>query len=119
MTRIKTGTTRRNRHKKVLKLTAGHKGSRHRLFKQANESMLHALSYSYALRKEKKGDLRRLWNIRINAAARENGISYSKLIHGLKVAGIKLDRKVLSEIAASDPQTFSGIVEKAKLSLQN
>ena len=117
MTRIKTGTTRRNRHKKVLKLTTGHKGSRHRLFKQANESMLHALSYSYAHRKEKKGDLRRLWNIRINAAARENGISYSKLIHGLKIAGIKLDRKILSEIAINDPQTFSGIVEKAKLSL--
>ena len=117
MTRIKTGTTRRNRHKKVLKLTAGHKGSRHRLFKQAKESMLHALSYSYTHRKEKKGDLRRLWNIRINAAARENGISYSKLIHGLKTSGIKLNRKVLSEIAATDPQTFSGIVEKAKLSL--
>jgi len=117
LTRIKTGTTRRSRHKKVLKLTAGHKGSRHRLFRQAKESMLHALSYSFAHRREKKGDLRRLWNIRINAAARENGISYSKLIYALKIAGIKLDRKVLSEIALSDPQTFSGIVEKAKLSL--
>jgi len=117
MSRTKRGVTSRARHKKVLKLTAGHKGSRHRLFKQANESMLHALSYSYAHRKEKKGDLRRLWNIRINAAARENGISYSKLIHGLKIAGIKLDRKILSEIAINDPQTFSGIVEKAKLSL--
>ena len=117
MTRIKTGTTRRNRHKKVLKLTAGHKGSRHRLFKQANESMLHALSYSYAHRKEKKGDLRRLWNIRINAAARENGISYSQLISGLKKANIELDRKTLAFIAVNDKEGFSVLAEQAKSNL--
>ena len=83
MARIKRGVTARRRHKKILKMTKGHVGGRHRLIKQANESMLHALSYSYAHRKAKKGDLRRLWNIRINAAARANGMSYSKLIHGL------------------------------------
>ena len=117
MTRVKTGVTRRRRHKKTLGMTKGHQGVRHRLYRRAHESLIHAGQYSFDHRKKKKGDMRRLWNIRINAAARENGISYSKLIHGLKTAGIKLNRKVLSEIAATDPQTFSGIVEKAKLSL--
>ena len=77
--------------------------------------MLHALSYSYAHRKAKKGDLRRLWNIRINAAARANGMSYSKLIHGLKRAGIEINRKMLSDLAVSDPEGFSAIVAKAQL----
>ena len=115
MARIKRGVTARRRHKKILKMTKGHVGGRHRLIKQANESMLHALSYSYAHRKAKKGDLRRLWNIRINAAARANGMSYSKLIHGLKRAGIEINRKMLSDLAVSDPEGFSAIVSKAQL----
>ena len=118
MTRIKTGTTRRNRHKKVLKLTAGHKGSRHRLFKQANESMLHALSYSYAHRRKKKNDLRRLWNIKINAAARANGISYNQLIHGLKIANVDVNRKMLATLAVSDPETFNVFIDQAKNALK-
>jgi len=118
LTRIKTGTTRRNRHKKVLKLTAGHKGSRHRLFKQANESMLHALSYSYAHRRKKKNDLRRLWNIKINAAARANGISYNQLIHGLKIANVDVNRKMLATLAVSDPETFNVFIDQAKNALK-
>ena len=89
MTRIKRGVTRHKRHKKLLKQTKGHRAGRHRLYRQAKESLIHALKYSYVHRREKKGDMRRLWNIRINAAARINGISYSKLIHGLKLAGSK------------------------------
>jgi len=84
------------------------------LFRQANESLLHALSYAYAHRKEKKSDMRRLWNIRINAAARVNGTTYSKLVHGLKLAGISINRKMLSELAVSDPEAFTAIVAQAK-----
>jgi len=114
MTRIKRGVTKRRRHKKLLKLTKGHHSGRHNLFRQANESMLHALSYAYAHRKEKKGDMRRLWNVRIGAAARLNGLSYSKLIHGLKLAGAAIDRKMLADLALLDPAGFEAIVDKAK-----
>ena len=88
MTRIKRGTNKRRRHKKLLKATKGHQGVRHTLYRRAHESLIHALAYSYAHRKEKKGDMRKLWNIRINAAARANGTTYSRLIHGLKLAGV-------------------------------
>ena len=118
MTRIKTGVVRRRRHKKLLKQTKGHKGGRHRLFRQANESLLHALSYAYAHRKEKKGDMRRLWNIRINAAARANGTTYSKLVHGLKLAGIEINRKMLADLAVSDPGAFAEIATQAKGQLE-
>ena len=114
MTRIKTGVVRRRRHKKLLKQTKGHKGGRHRLFRQANESLLHALSYAYAHRKEKKGDMRRLWNIRINAAARSNGTTYSQLIHGLKVLGVEVNRRMLSDLAIQDPDAFSKLAEMTK-----
>lgn len=114
MTRVPTGVVRRRRHKKLLKQTKGHKGGRHRLFRQANESLLHALSYAYAHRKEKKGDMRRLWNIRINAAARANGTTYSKLVHGLKLAGVSINRKMLSDLAVSDPEAFTEIATQAK-----
>ena len=86
MTRVKRGYIRRRRHKKIVKMASGHQSGRSRVFKQANESVMHALRYAYFHRREKKGDMRRLWNIRINAAARANGLSYSKLIHGLKLA---------------------------------
>ncbi len=118
MTRIKRGVTKRRRHKKVLQATKGHKGVRHSLYRRAHESMIHALRYSYFHRKEKKGDMRRLWSIRINAAARANGLTYSKLIHGLKLAGVDVNRKVLSEIAITDPDGFTQIAEKAQKSLE-
>ena len=118
MTRIKRGVTKRRRHKKILKMTKGHQGVRHTLYRRAHESMIHALQYSYIHRKEKKGDMRRLWNIRINAAARANDISYSRLIHGLKLAGIEINRKMLADLAIRDPGAFAHIANQAKEQLQ-
>ena len=118
MTRIRGGTTRRRRHKKILGMTKGHQGVRHRLFRRAKESMLHAQQYAFDHRRQKKGEMRRLWNIRINAAARSNGITYSKLIHGLTLAGIEINRKMLSELAVSDGQAFSEIVRHAQSALE-
>ena len=114
MSRIKSGVTAHKRHKKVLKLTKGHRATRHILFRRANESMLHSLSYAYAHRRERKGDMRRLWIARINAAARANGISYSRLINGLKNTGIEINRKILADMAIREPAVFSQIAEKAK-----
>jgi large subunit ribosomal protein L20 len=116
MARVKTGYTRRRRHKKVLKLTAGQWGTRGRLFRRSNEAMLKSLFYSYRDRRARRGDMRRLWIARVNAAARQNGLSYSRLIHGLKKAGVELDRKVLADIAVRDPGTFTKI---AALSAQH
>ena len=118
MTRIKRGVTKKRRHKKMLKMTKGHVGVRHTLYRRAHESMIHALQYSYAHRKEKKGDMRRLWNIRINAAAHINGTTYSKLIHGLKLAGIEINRKMLADLAIRDPEAFANIAEQAKGQLE-
>ncbi|MDP7628287.1 MAG: 50S ribosomal protein L20 [SAR202 cluster bacterium] len=118
MTRIRGGVTRRRRHKKILGMTKGHQGVRHRLFRRANESMLHAQQYAFDHRRQKKGEMRRLWNIRINAAARANGISYSKLIHGLNLAGIEINRKMLSELAVADGQAFAEIVQHAQSALE-
>ena len=117
MTRIKRGVTKRRRHKKMLRLTKGHQGVRHRLYRRAHESFIHAQQYAYAHRKEKKGDMRRLWNIRINAAARANGISYSRFIHGLKLAGIEIDRKMLADLAVGDPDAFRQVAERASAAL--
>jgi large subunit ribosomal protein L20 len=102
----------------MLELTKGHKGVRHTLYRRAHESLIHALRYSYAHRKEKKGDMRRLWNIRINAGARLNGMSYSKLIHGLKLGAVEVNRKMLADMAVRDPQGFSQVAEQAKAHLQ-
>lgn len=118
MTRVRGGVTRRRRHKKILGMTKGHQGVRHRLFRRANESMLHAQQYAFDHRRQKKGEMRRLWNIRINAAARANGISYSKLIHGLNLAGIEINRKMLSELAVTDGQAFAEIVQHAQAALE-
>ncbi len=118
MTRIKGGVTRHRRHKKLLKMTKGHQGVRHTLYRRAHESLIHALKYSYAHRREKKGDMRRLWNIRINAAARANGTSYSKLIHGLKLAGTDINRKMLADLAIREPEAFTQIAAHAKKQLQ-
>jgi large subunit ribosomal protein L20 len=118
VTRVATGAVRRRRHKKLLKQTSGHKGVRHRLYRRAHESLIHALQYSYAHRKKKKGDMRRLWNIRINAGARANGFTYSKLVHGLKLGGIEVDRKMLADLAIRDPDVFSQVVSQAREHLE-
>ena len=118
MTRIKRGVTKRKRHKKVLKMTKGHQGVRHTLYKRAHESLIHALQYAYAHRKERKGDMRRLWNIRINAAAHTNDTTYSRLIHGLKLAGVDINRKMLADLAIRDPEAFAHIAQTAKDQLQ-
>ncbi len=117
MSRVKRGVTSHRRHKRVLSLTSGHSGQRHRLIKRANESMLHALRYNWVDRRDRKGDFRELWIMRINAAARLHGLSYSRLIHGLKVAGVDLDRKTLADLAVTRPDAFEELAGKAKAAL--
>jgi large subunit ribosomal protein L20 len=114
MPRVKRGVTARRHHKKVLKLTKGHRGTKHSLYRRAHESMLKSLSYSYRHRRERKRDLRQLWITRINAAARLGGLSYSRFIAGLNRAGVAINRKMLSELAVKDPAAFSELVEMAK-----
>jgi large subunit ribosomal protein L20 len=114
MTHIKTGPYRRQHHKKVLKITKGQFGSRHRLFRRANEAMLKSLWYAYRDRRQRKRDLRKLWIARINAAARLNGTTYSRLIHAMKEKQIILNRKMLADLAARDPQSFSAVVAQAQ-----
>ena len=110
MTRVKRGVTASNRHRKVLKLTRGQKGSKHLLFRRANEAMLKSLWYSYRDRRNRKRDFRRLWIARINAATRQAGISYSRFIQGLRQADIDVNRKMLAEIAATDQSRFNELV---------
>ncbi len=117
MSRVKRGVTSHRRHKKILGLTKGHAGQRHRLIKRANESMLHALRYNWVDRRDKKGDFRELWIMRINAAARLHGLTYSRLIHGLKVAGVELDRKQLADLAVTRPDAFELLAGQAKAAL--
>lgn len=107
MARVKTGFTRRRRHKKVLDMVKGQWGSRGRLFRRSNEAMLKSLWYAYRDRRTRRRDLRRLWITRINAAARLNGLSYSRLIYGLKKANVEIDRKMLADLAVRDADTFS------------
>ena len=114
MTRVKTGTVRRQHHKKVLKLTKGQFGTRSKLYRRANEALLKSLWYSYRDRRVRKRDLRRLWITRINAAARQNGTSYSRLIHGLKENNIIINRKMLADLAVRDPEAFNAVVARAK-----
>ena len=115
MARVKGGPSTHLRHKKILKMNEGFFGSNHRLFRRANEAMLHSLWYAFRDRRVRKRDLRKLWIARINAAARLNGMTYSRLINGMKVAGIVLNRKVLSDLAIRDPQAFAAVVAKAKV----
>ncbi|GIL12567.1 MAG: 50S ribosomal protein L20 [Chloroflexi bacterium] len=110
MARTKTGYVRRRHHKKIIKMSKGQWGTRGRLFRRSNEAMLKNLWYSYCHRRARARDLRRLWIIRINAAARLNGLSYSRLIYGLKRANVEVDRKILADIAVRDPQTFTKLV---------
>lgn len=114
MPRAKGGTVTRRRHKKIIKMAKGHRGLSHKIFKQANESVMHALRYAYVHRRDRKGDFRRLWIQRINAAARQHGLSYSRLMHGLKTVGVEVDRKVLADIAVRDAPGFAALAEKAK-----
>ena len=114
MARVKTGKNRRRRHNKVLKYTKGQHASRHLLFRRANEAMLKSMWYATRDRRVRKRDLRKLWIVRINAAARLNGISYSRLIAALKKANIQINRKMLSDMAIRDPQSFAAVVAKAK-----
>lgn len=117
MPRVKRGVTARARHKKILKQAKGYYGARSRNFKTARQAVFKAGQYAYRDRRQKKRQFRALWIVRINAASKANGLSYSKFIHGLNKAGIELDRKVLADIALHDAAAFSGLVEKAKAAL--
>jgi large subunit ribosomal protein L20 len=112
--RVKGGPRGHQRHKKILKITKGQRGAKHRLFKRANEAMLKSLWYATRDRRVRKRDLRKLWIARINAAARLNGTTYSKLVAALKKANIDLNRKMLADIAVRDPQTFAAVVAQTK-----
>jgi len=112
--RVKRGVTAKARHNKVLKLTKGQRGTKSTLFRRANEAMLKALSYAYRHRRERKGDMRRLWIARVNAAARSEGMSYSQFMGGLKKAGVEVNRKILADLAVRDAVGFAKVVEMAK-----
>jgi len=112
--RIKRGVATHKRHKKILALTKGHRATRHSLYKRAKESMLHALSYAYAHRRDRKGDMRRLWIVRVGAASRAQGLSYGEFIYGLKQAGVDINRKVLADMAVREPEAFNRLVTVAK-----
>ncbi len=114
MPRVKVGVTAHRRHKKILKLAKGYKGSKSKQFKKANETVMKALYYARRDRRAKKGSFRRLWIARINAAARTNGISYSRLVCGLTKAGVEVNRKMLADLAISDAQAFAKMVAVAK-----
>jgi large subunit ribosomal protein L20 len=115
--RVKTGTVRRKRHKKILKLAKGFYSGRRKHFRKAKEQIERSLVYAFRDRKQKKREFRKLWIVRINAACRLNGISYSRFINALKKANIDLDRKILADLAMNDPEVFASIVEKAKAAL--
>ena len=114
MPRVKSGVTAHARHKKILKLAKGYRGARSKQFKKANELVMKALYYARRDRRAKKGEFRKLWIARINAATRANGMSYSRFIAGLKKASIEIDRKVLADLAVNEKAAFAAIVEKAK-----
>jgi large subunit ribosomal protein L20 len=115
--RVKAGVVTRRRHKRVLKLTKGQFGARHALFKRAHEAMMKSLAYAYKDRRERKRDFRRLWIVRINAAARAHGLTYGKFISGLRKAGVEVNRKILAEMAVRDQGAFAKLVEVAKAAL--
>jgi large subunit ribosomal protein L20 len=114
MPRVKRGVTTHQKHKSVLALTKGHRASKHKLIKRAKESMVKSLSYAYAHRRERKGDMRRLWIVRVNAACRLEGMTYSDLINGLKKSGVIVNRKLLADMAVQEPETFVQMITIAK-----
>ncbi len=117
MARIKTGKTAHKRHKKILKLAKGYYGAKSKRYRMANQAVMKSLNYSYIGRKLKKRDFRKLWITRINAAARMNGMSYSRLINGLKLAGVSINRKMLADLAVNDSDAFADLVAVAKENL--
>ena len=118
MARVKTGSVTKQRHKKILKAAKGYFGSKHRLYKSAKEQLMHSGQYAFRDRRQKKRDMRSLWITRINAACRENEISYSRFINGLNKAGVIINRKMLSEMAIEDPKAFANLVKLAKDALE-
>lgn len=114
MARVKGGFVARRRRKKILKLAKGYFGSKHRLFRTANEQVMRSMMYAYRDRRQRKRDFRKLWIVRINAAARINGLSYSKLMHGLRLAGVDINRKMLADLAVNDAKAFSDLANVAK-----
>jgi large subunit ribosomal protein L20 len=119
MPRAKRGNKRLERRKKILKLAKGYRGTKSKLYRSAKESVERGLNFAYTGRKLKKRDFRSLWIVRIGAAARLNGLNYSQLMHGLKLANIELDRKVLADLAVHQPETFATVVEQAKNAIQS
>lgn len=114
MSRIKRGVATHRRHKKILAMTKGQRATRHSLVRRANEAMLHSLSYAYAHRRERKGDMRRLWIVRVNAAVRAQGLKYNQFIDALRKSGVAIDRKMLADMAVTDPEAFAQLVAMAK-----
>lgn len=117
MARVKRAVNAQKKRRSVLEASKGYRGQRSRLYRKAKEQQLHSLNYAYRDRRARKGDFRKLWITRINAAARANDITYNRFVQGLKAAGVEVDRKVLAEIAVSDPATFTGLVEIARAAL--
>ncbi len=114
MPRVKRGVTAHRRHKKVLALTKGHRATKHSLYRRAHESMLKSLSYAFAHRRQRKGDMRRLWIVRVNAASRAHGLTYGQFMHGLKNSGVEIDRKMLADMAVREPAAFANLVTIAQ-----
>lgn len=119
MARVKRGVAAHRRHKSVLAQVKGHRGTRNRLYKRAHESLMKSWAYAYRDRRNRKREMRKLWIQRINAASRMNGLQYSKLIHGLNLAGVEVDRKMMADLAVKDEQAFAALVETAKQHLPN
>ena len=119
MPRVKRGLTAHRRHKKVLALTKGHRGTKHSLYRRAHESMLKSLSYAYKHRRERKGDMRRLWILRVSAASRAQGLAYSQFMDGLRRAGIGINRKMLADMAVREPESFANLVTIVKGKVQD
>jgi len=111
--RVKRGVTSHHRHKKILAITKGQRGTKHRLIRRATEAMIHSLNYAYFHRRERKGDMRSLWILRVNAACRAQGLTYSQFIDGLKKAGVGVNRKMLADMAVREPESFSRLVSLA------
>ena len=119
MPRVKWGVTAHRRHKKVLALTKGHRATKHSLYRRAHESMLKSLSYAYSHRRERKGDMRRLWILRVNAASRARGLTYGQFIDGLKKSGVEINRKILADMAVREPDAFVNLVTIARGKIQD
>lgn len=119
MPRVKRGVTAHHRHKKVLAMTKGYRATKHSLYRRAHEAMLKALSYAYRHRRERKGDMRRMWILRVNAASRAEGLTYGQFICGLRKAGVEINRKILADMAVREPESFARLVTVAKDQVQS